>query len=208
MAKLTDYVREGFKRKRRPWDGGELPEWWSLATWAALAVVGGVLVLGVVTGDDRPANGQTPGSFTVQTIDPATIGANPTGGDPEGGTSAPAPSGSADFGADGPVEVALTGADGTTAVPAGARNVAMAAAQATAVGDWSGIPLAPMATAPKAPATPQGSVIGVVTVTDPAVTGTNTYLFTATVRHSPQRQPYLVQIYVERTAAGYAVRPR
>jgi hypothetical protein len=91
-------------------------------------------------------------------------------------------------------------------VPAGARNLAQAAARAAATGDWNGIPLTDRSSA-GAVRTPEGSVVGDISVTDPAVTGNSVYLFGATIRHGPGEPPYRIKITVERTQSGYVATP-
>lgn len=212
MPKLTDYVREGFKRRARPWDRAELPEWWDLAMWAGLAGVILMLVVGALLdrgGTDRPPGGTAGGMppYAVQSLNPyasAGSGTRP-GPRPPAGTGTASPMTSTDFAATAPARVQVTGG-GTTVVPAGARNVALAAARATATGDWSGIPYIGTGRPPKAKKTPAGSVVGALTVADPATTGNAQYLFSATVRHGAAARPYLVRIAVERGVSGYAVR--
>ncbi|MGI8330898.1 hypothetical protein ACRYCC_13110 [Actinomadura scrupuli] len=217
MPKMTDYVREGFQKRRRPWETAELPEWWNLMVWVGLAVVGGILVVGMILADgSSPKVGQSPRRYAVETLNPYSPTAAPsapaTGSVTGPATAPPAGPGpvptaftAADFAATAPAQVPLTGG-GSTVVPTGARNVGVAAAKAEATGDWTGIPLAGAAKPPKRARTPGGVVVGQVTVTDPSVTGTNTYMFSATVSHDGGAKPYLVQLTVERTSRGYAIR--
>jgi hypothetical protein len=198
MPKLTDYVREGFRKRRRPWEGTELPEWWNILVWVALAAVCGMLALSAIF-DDGPGSGATQRRrpYVVQTVDPYPK------------VTAPSPSGTpgrsrADFSTDAPVRVAKTGG-GTAVVPAGARNVALAGANAEATGVWSGIPLTGAMTPGTAPRTPHGRVIGDITVQDPALTGTGSYVFSATITHDAVSRSYRVRITVGRTPRGYAV---
>jgi hypothetical protein len=217
MPKMTDYVREGFDKRRRPWESSELPEWWNLMVWVALAVIGAILLVSMLftRGSSRHTE-QSPHRYAVQTLNPyatptaatSSAPAGPSGpatGPASGPASPPAAFTAADFAATAPAQVPLTGG-GSAVVPTGARNVGLAAAKAAATGDWTGIPLAGTAKPPKSARTPQGLVIGQVTVTDPSVTGTNTYMFSATVSHDGGAKPYLVQITVERTSRGYAIR--
>jgi hypothetical protein len=206
MPKMTDYVRQGFKRRPRPWSTTDLPEWWDTAVWIG---VGGVIAVVLFTavfdhsGDSTGSSARRP-HYAVQAVNPY---ATPSASDspaPSPGTT-PSAFSSGDFTATAAVQVTLTGG-GTAPVPAGARNVALAAAKATATGDWAGVPLLGK---PKAAArTPGGTVIGDVTVSNPSATGAGSYLFSATISKHGTANPYLVQIAVERTASGYAVRPR
>lgn len=217
MAKMTDYVREGFDRRRRPWDGTELPEWWNLAVWVALAAVGAAIVFAALT--DREGSAPAPEAdgpsprFSIQAMNPYKP--SPTPGRTASGTPSPAASGlppspgepGRDFTAIAPVQVRMA-QGGTVPVPAGARDLALAAAKALATGDWTGIPLAGTATPGAAPKTPTGSVAGELTVTDPKVTGNTRYVFSTSIRHDPAARPYEVKISVERAGSGYAVRPQ
>ncbi len=56
--------------------------------------------------------------------------------------------------------------------------------------------------------TPAGTVLGDVTVADPSVSGTGSYLFSAKISNNGTAQPYVIQIAVELRSPGYAVRPR
>lgn len=224
MPKITDYVREGFKKRRRPWEHTELPEWWDVVIWVSLGGVIVAVVLGAALGGGgskgipaadspryavqslNPYATPTPGTSITSVPTPgvspvSSASPTPDPGDSSGGTSA------TDFSATAAVQVAQTGG-GTAIVPAGARNVAVAAARAEATGDWTGIPLAVSGKRPTGPKTPQGTVTGTITVENPAVTGSGSYVFSATVTHDGTAKPYLVQIAVERAASGYVVRPR
>jgi len=202
MAKMTDYVREGFGKRRRPWSNTDLPEWWDLAVWVALAGAVGAVVISVALGggfSGKATQTQSAPQYKVQTLNPfASPSASPT-------TSVPSTFSATDFSATAAVQVAITGG-GTTVVPAGAHNVALAAARAAATGDWTGIPLLGKHRAGRR--TPDGTVIGDVTVADPAVTGSGSYLFSAKISHHGTTRPYLVQIAVEQSASGYGIRPR
>jgi hypothetical protein len=212
MPKLTDYARKGFKKRRRLWDGGELPEWWDLLVWGALALVGVMLAVGAITdhGSSRDAAGTRQPVHQVQTVNPYATPSASAGAAPSGPAD-PAPSGTpgdsgADFAATAPVQVPRTGG-GTAVVPTGARAVASAAANAEATGVWSGVPLTGTAR-PDAPRRfPHGRVVGALTVEDPAVTGNGAYVFSATVTHGTAARSYLVKITVQRTPDGYAVLP-
>ncbi|GAA3973887.1 hypothetical protein GCM10023085_65480 [Actinomadura viridis] len=218
MPKITDYVRAGFRRRRRPWHHTELPEWWDVAVWVGGVGVIALLVLSALFERDDPSAGPAAGGggaprYVVQTLDPrgpsATPGPGgggastaPTGSPPTG--SAPAGVSAKDFTASAAVRVPVTGG-GTTVVPAGARNVAAAAARATATGDWAGIPFIGAARPPAAPARP-GSVVGTLTVADPTVTGNDQYRFSATIARDGTARPEAVQITVGRGPSGYAIR--
>ncbi|MFF5259910.1 hypothetical protein ACFY4C_13260 [Actinomadura viridis] len=230
MPKITDYVRAGFRRRRRPWHHTELPEWWDVAVWVGGVGVIALLVLSVLFGRDEPSGGPAAGGggaprYVVQTLDPrgpsaapgpgggaptAPTGSVPTGSTPTGsvptGSAPTAPAGvsAKDFTASAAVRVPVTGG-GTTVVPAGARNVASAAARATATGNWAGIPFIGPARPPAAPARP-GSVVGTLTVADPTVTGNDQYRFSATIARDGSARPDLVQITVGRGPSGYAIR--
>ncbi|WP_345361453.1 hypothetical protein [Actinoallomurus liliacearum] len=228
MPKMTDYVREGFNRRRGPWHRTELPEWWNLAVWVSLAAVGLILLLSALlepdSSTDTTSSSQPP-AYSVQKINPyatpsasseSTAGtptpdaSGSTGSGSAAGTPAPGASGSTgsgstgDFAATAAVQVPKVGG-GTAVVPAGARNVASAAAKAAATGDWTGIPFIGRTRPPKAHRTPQGSVIGQLTVTDPAVTGNTLYLFSATITHGGAAKAYQYRVAVERDQSGYAV---
>ncbi|URM98913.1 hypothetical protein LUW76_33820 [Actinomadura madurae] len=84
--------------------------------------------------------------------------------------------------------------------------MALAAAKATAIGDWTGVPMVGTARPSKAPRTPLGTVQDGITVADPAATGTGSYVFSAMIRHDAGARAYLVRITVERTPRGYAIR--
>lgn len=219
MPRMTDYVRKGFNRRKRPWDQVDLPEWWGLATWAALfgliamVLIGAVLSEGERSGASEDTAGGAPRP-AVQSINPysASPSVVPESAAPTTPASTPQdpspPSAASEgFAATGAVQVPMTGG-GTAVVPAGARNVARAAAEAEATGVWTGIPLTAGGAPPKARPNPQGSVVAEVTVADPRVTGSNLYVFTAGVRRDPASRPVAVQIEVERGTTGYtASRP-
>lgn len=200
MPKLTDYVRQGFRKRRRVWNGGELPEWWDLLVWGALALVGVMLVVGAIfDGGSSEDTARRRPAYLVQTVNPYVT---PSAADPVP-SSTPGHS-AADFAAAAPVQVAQTGG-GTAIVPAGARDVASAAANAEATGSWSGIPLTGTTRPRAAHRTPHGRVIGTITVEDPTVTGNGSYVFSATITHGTAARSYLVKITVQRTPEGYAV---
>lgn len=212
MPKMTDYVRQGFKRRRGPWHDTELPEWWNLVVWAALAGVVVSIGFGVLVdsgGTPTTADGGS-SRYVIQTVNPYT--ASPAPADtaptaptmPTRGSDGP----DTDFTATAAVQVPMTEGGGTAPVPIGARNLATAAARAMATGDWTGIPLAGTGTPSPAPTTPTGSLVGEVTVADPRVSGNSRYLFSASIRHEATAEPYEVRIAVERAGAGYAVRLR
>ncbi|MBC6458083.1 hypothetical protein [Actinomadura sp. HBU206391] len=216
MPKITDYVREGFDRRSRPWDRTELPEWWDLVVWVALAGVIAMLLLGAVFG--RGGSSEDAGGderrFAVRSLNPYTVTPAPSADEAASatpGTGAPSPApGEApteDFTATAAVRVPVTGG-GTTVVPAGARNVAFAAATAEATGDWTGILFVGAARPSAAPAYPRGSVAGEITVKDPRVTGTGQYLFSATITRDGNAASRRVEITVERGPDGYAIRAR
>ncbi|OLT35465.1 hypothetical protein BJF79_32420 [Actinomadura sp. CNU-125] len=130
MPKMTDYVRAGFDRRRRPWDRAELPEWWDLVVWAGLAALIAMLLLGAVFGRDDASGAATgdDAGFAVRTLNPHTFTPAPTpSGD--GPASSGEPPGGDDFTATAPCGTPMTGG-GTAVVPAGARNAALAAAEA------------------------------------------------------------------------------
>lgn len=199
MPKLTDYVREGFRRRRRPWESAELPGWWQVLAWVALAAVCGILALSAISDrGSRSSAAQRRSPYAVQTINPYPSV-----------STAPSPSSTpgrshADFTAGAPVQVAKTGG-GMAVVPAGARNVALAAAKAEATGVWSDVPLIGGTTPSAAPQTPGGQVIGDITVEDPATTGTGSYVFSAAITHDAVSRSYLARITVERSTQGYAL---
>ncbi|MCO6009159.1 hypothetical protein NE236_29735 [Actinoallomurus purpureus] len=213
MPKMTDYVREGFNRRRRPWHSAELPEWWNVAVWVALAGIGVMLLVSALLEPGESAGDTTgtarPPAYSVQKINPyATPSASEgsAAGTPTPDASSPPGDGpGGDFSATAAVQVPKAGG-GTAVVPAGARNVALAAAKAAATGDWTGIPFIGRARPPKAPRTPQGSVIGQPTVTDPSITGNTQYLFSATITHGGAAKGYQYRVAVERDQSGYAVR--
>jgi hypothetical protein len=214
MPKMTDYVRQGFKRRQRPWDQAELPEWWNLVIWAALLAVVAAVAVGAVIDRGRPPEEVSGSSrrYTVQTVNPYAPSPTSTSTTSTAPTAPTAPAQGTDgtgmdFTATAAVQVRMT-KGGTIPVPAGARDLAIAAARAMATGDWAGIPLIGAVTPSPAPPTPTGSVVGEVTVTDPRVTGNSRYLFSASIRHDPNAKPYPVEIAVERAGSGYAVRLR
>jgi hypothetical protein len=215
MPKVTDYVREGFRRRQRPWDRAELPEWWDVAVWVGGIAVVAVLVVSAVAGgggsSDTSSAGDGGQRYAVQTLVPESGAVSAEPGAPTAPTApaVPSPTASApvqsnDFSASAAVQVPVTGG-GTTVVPAGARNVALAAATAAATGDWQGIPFTGEAQAP-APSAPRGTLVGQVTVADPAVTGNSRYEFSATIQQAGTAQRSALHIVVERDTSGYAVR--
>ncbi|GAA4096760.1 hypothetical protein [Actinomadura miaoliensis] len=218
MPKLTDYVRAGYRRRQRPWDRTELPEWWDVAVWVAVGGIVMMLAVGAVVGRGESSGGATTGSkpppYAVETLNPRGSGTTPGAASAPSTTSTapsqtpPAGVSAKDFTASAAMSVPVTGG-GTTVVPAGARNVAMAAAKATATGDWTGIPFVGAArpTPARTPA-PPGSVVGEITVTDPSVTGNSQYRFSATIRHGGTAKTHVVEILVERDESGYAIRAR
>ena len=220
MAKLTDYVRKGYRRRQRPWEATELPEWWGLATWIGAACVVVMLVVSALLARGETATGAEAGDaeaprYPVETLNPGMLTASPGSGSPGASSSAGArPSQSPpveltaeSFKATNAVRVAKSGG-GSAIVPAGARNVALAAARATAIGDWSGIPFIGARPTPTRGPTPQGSVVGELTVADPTVTGNSQYRFTAKITHGGGEKPYDLTIPVEWNGDGYAIRGR
>ncbi|TDC44462.1 hypothetical protein E1281_33925 [Actinomadura sp. KC345] len=216
MPKLTDYVRQGYRRRQRPWDRTELPEWWDVAIWVAAAAIIVMLVVSVVLSDDdapAPRNaGGAPTSYPAETLNPRALASSGSESAPPSGAASSSPKPPVELSPEGfkatnAVQVPITGGDGTAIVPAGARNVATAAARAMAIGDWSGIPFVGTAR-PSAPAgrTPQGSVIGEVTVMDPSTTGNSQYRFTAQITQGGNAKPREVRFAVEQDGAGYAIR--
>ncbi|WP_395105143.1 hypothetical protein [Actinomadura sp. SCN-SB] len=211
MPKMTDHVRAGFKRRRRPWEAVELPEWWTLAIWAGLA---GVVVALVVSGlaARGGSGGATAGAgavrYTIQPVNPHRVAPTREAASPEaaGADAPPGPSQAprvpshGDFGATAPVRVPRTGG-GMATIPAGAWNLALAAARAAATGDWTGVPV--RGDAGGVVKSPEGSVVGTVTVEDPAVTGPGLHRFSATITHGPAEPPYRVAIDVERDRSGF-----
>jgi hypothetical protein len=213
MPKMTDYLREGFNRRRRPWHRSELPEWWNLAVWVGLAGIGGMLLISALLdpgGSTDAPDATQPPAYSVQKINPyATPSASggPAAGTPTPDASSPAQGGpTGDFASTAAVQVPKAGG-GTAVVPAGARNVALAAAKAAATGDWTGIPFIGRTRPPKAHRTPEGSV-GQLTVTDPAITGNAQYLFNVTITHGAPNKAYEYRIAVESDQSGYAIRAR
>jgi hypothetical protein len=213
MAKMTDYVREGFKRRRRPWDRTELPEWWNLAVWFGLAGIVAMVALAAVFGPDGAPGPNTakPVPYSVQSLNPyssSSASGGPAFAAPTAGSDSPSAGVSGtDFAATDPAQVPMTGG-GRAVVPAGALNVALAAAKATATGDWTGIPFVGARRPAATGRTPHGFVIGAVTVADPGVTGNSQYVFSATISHGGAAKPHLVKIAVELGQSGYAVRAR
>ncbi|QKG23354.1 hypothetical protein [Actinomadura verrucosospora] len=219
MPKLTDYARKGYNRRRRPWESAELPEWWDAAVWVAGGGIVVVLVLSALLGGGGGRTSSASGDSGARPYPVQTLGSRPTegtGASPSpGGTGSaapPVPAGEQvkDFTATAAVQVPVTGG-GTTVVPAGARNVALAAARATATGDWSGIPFSGTGR-PTRPATgaagrpARQAAVSRLTVADPAVTGNSEYRFSATITGAGGAQPSVVPITVERDESGYAVR--
>ncbi|WP_141578176.1 hypothetical protein [Actinomadura sp. WMMA1423] len=215
MPKLTDYARQGFRRRRLAKET-ELPEWWNIAVWAGVGgivlmlVVGAVLDRGDSSGAATAAN-QAP-RYPVQTLDPRALSASPTPDDTTptapAGPSQALPTGvsAKDFTATAAARVLMTGG-GATVVPAGALNVASAAAKATVSGDWKGIPF--IGTARPSPAKvrmPPGSAVKGITVADPTRTGNSQYLFSATITHPGGARPDVVDLLVEPDGDGYAMR--
>ena len=121
MPKMTDYVREGYQKRRRPWESAELPEWWNLMVWVGLAMVGGILVIGMLLADgSSPGVEQVPRKYAVQTLNPYAPTATPSA--PETG---PATGPAAAPASPGPVPTAFTAADFAATAPAsGCRSPA------------------------------------------------------------------------------------
>lgn len=210
MPKMTDYVREAFRRRERPWRRVELPEWWTIATWAGAAGIAAILVAGALTGGSEGAtkSGGAVHRFTPQTLDPrsATTAPSSTLSPTASPSAAPTSSASAsvDFTDSTPVQVRQTGG-GTTVVPAGARNLALAAARAKVTGVWTGIPTTSAAHPAAPPPAPSPDVaVGHLSVQDPAVTGNSRYRFTAKVKRAGGRA-HAVRILVEAGQGGYVV---
>lgn len=209
---MTDYVREGFRRRQRPWDRTELPEWWDVAVWVAAVGVIAVLIFSAAAGGSgssgTSAHDDGGSHYAVQTLSPQPAAPSTAPGVPTGpaepSPTEPAPAGSHDFSASAAVRVPVTGG-GATVVPTGARDVALAAARAAATGDWRGIPFVGQAR-PPATRAPRGTLVGQVTVADPAVTGNSRYEFSATVQQAGTAKRSVVQIVVERGTSGYAIR--
>jgi hypothetical protein len=211
MPKITDYVREGFKRRQRPWDRTELPEWWNIAVWAGVVVVVGAILLGAIFDSGSSSGDADAGApaYPVRTLNPYGTDASPdpsasaaASADPSADpSSAPA---DGDFTVTAAAQVPMTGG-GTAVVPVGARNVASAAATAEATGDWAAIPFTGGAKRPGRARTPLGSVIGQTTVQDPAVTGNSQYVFTAKITRGGTAAAHYVQITVEFADGSYAI---
>jgi hypothetical protein len=216
MPKLTDYARQGFRR-RRLFQDTELPEWWSIAVWAG---VGGVVLMLVVSAvfdrggssGSATTGGEAP-RYQVQTLDPRSLSISPSpGGATPTASASPSqvlPTGVSpkDFTATAPAKVAVTGG-GTTVVPAGALNLASAAATATVTGNWKGIPFIGAARPSPAKSMPRGSAVQGITVADPAQTGNSQYVFSATITHAGGARPDVVEVLVEPDGDGYAMRTR
>ncbi|MGI5416819.1 hypothetical protein [Actinomadura luteofluorescens] len=214
MPKLTDYAREGFRRRRLVKET-ELPEWWNIAVWAG---VGGIILMLLVSAVlDRggssgaaPAASQAP-RYQVQTLDPRGLTASPSPGEetptPSGGPSQVLPTGAAasNFTATAATRVPMTDG-GATVVPAGALNVATASARAIVTGNWKGIPVIGTARPTPAKPMPRGSVVRGITVMDPTKTGNSQYRFSATITHPGGARPDVVELLVEPDGNGYAVR--
>jgi hypothetical protein len=211
MPKMTDYVREGFRRRQRPWQRVELPEWWNVAIWAGAAGIIAILLAGALNGGGSATtnSGSNAPRYAPQTLNPASASAPPSSRSTPGPTASPSvpATASRDFTDSTAVQIAVTGG-GATVVPAGARNLALAAARAAANGAWTGIPMAGAArpTAPP-PAPSPGTTVRHLTVEDPAVTGNTRYRFAALVRRTGART-HAVRILVEPDQDGYVVRGR
>lgn len=203
---MTDYVREGFRRRPRPWQRAELPEWWNIAIWAGVAGIVAILAAGALTGgESKTAAAGKPRPYAPQTLDPRGASAPPSTAGTPAPTASPAAPASRDFTDATPVQVRVTGG-GTTVVPAGARNLALAAARAKANGALTGIPLAGAAPPTVAPAGPApGTAVADLTVADPAKTGNTRYRFAAKVKRAGGRA-HAVRILVEPSQDGYVVR--
>lgn len=202
---MTDYVRQGFARRRRPWDPADLPGWWDLAVWTAVLLIIGALAASVVLDlvgrePERPA--RSPRRYAVQTLNPYAENAGPSSLPSSPGAQNPATPD--DFSASAAVRVPLT--------TGGRRSFRRAPAtwpwprprprrSATGRGP-DGRYRAPVQGAPH----PLGTVQDGITVADPAATGTGSYVFSAMIRHDAGARAYLVRITVERTPRGYAIR--
>lgn len=214
MPKLTDYVRQGYRRRRRPWDESELPEWWSLAAWIGVGCIVVLLGISAVLARDDTAQARNAGGgaarYPVETLNPSSLaspgseGASPSGS-PGPSQSPPVELTPESFRATNAVRVPMSGG-GSAVVPAGARNVALAAARAAATGDWKGVPFIGTRPTRTSTPTPQGSVVGELTVADPTVTGNSQYRFTAKITRGGGEEPYDLTIPVERDGTGYAIR--
>jgi hypothetical protein len=220
MGQLTDYVREGFRRRRKPWQGGEVPDWWGLAQWGALGGVGIILLVSGIaaangSGSSGDDTGDGPGAFPVLSGPPVTSTSGPapssapTSAPSAGPTATPATGPDADFTSLDPVDVPLTGSGALISAPEGAVNLARAGALASARGQWDGIPIVGRRQTPRT-RHPQATLTGRLSLFNPAVTGTSRYLFTVGTDDdgpgpSPARQ---VKITVARVGQGFAVQPR
>lgn len=201
MGNITDSARRGFAKRSNPLTGGNVPEWWSLASWVGLGAVILVVAASAVL-DHRhhvtPAAGPRP--YAVQ-----TVGADPAPQSLPSGDTVPSADGSPDFGAQQPAQVPLTGGAGVTTVPAGALSAAQAGLAARASGDWSGVPLTATSKIPEPTHGAPLRLTGPVTVLDPAVTG-GTYLFSAPAGKPGAPGPSVqLQVSVEATSSGFAV---
>ncbi|MEV3922891.1 hypothetical protein [Actinomadura coerulea] len=216
MPKLTDYARQGFRRQRLL-RASELPEWWNIAVWAG---VGGVVLMLVISavfarGDSSgvaPAAGGDAPRYQVQTLDPRGLSASPgPDGETPTASGSPAqvlPTGASgnDFRASAALQVPMTGG-GETVVPAGALNVAAAAATALVTGNWQGVPFVGTDRPPPArKPMPQGSAVTGISVADPAATGNSQYRFSATISHPGRARPDVLDFLVEPDGPGYALR--
>ncbi|GAA4375305.1 hypothetical protein GCM10023088_32500 [Actinomadura verrucosospora] len=214
MPKMTDYARQGFRR-RRLFQDTELPEWWNIAVWAG---VGGIVLMLAVSavldrGDSSgaPTAGRQAPSYQVQTLDPRTLTESPSPGETPSTSASPSqvlPTGASanDFTATAAAKVPVTGG-GTTVVPAGALNLATAAASATVSGNWKGIPFIGAARpSPAKKGMAPGSAVQGITVADPTRTGNSQYLFSATITRPGGARPEVVQLLVEPDERGYALR--
>ncbi|MEV0662583.1 hypothetical protein ACIBI3_22970 [Actinomadura luteofluorescens] len=215
MPKMTDYARKGFRR-RRLFQDTDLPEWWNIAVWAG--VCGIVLMLAVSAVLDHgessgtPTTGREVPRYQVQTLDPRSLTASPSPG-AETPTASGAPSqvlptgvSANDFTATAAAKAPVTGG-GTTVVPAGALNLATAAARATVSGNWKGIPFIGTARPSSAKkGMPRGSAVQGITVADPSRTGNSQYLFSATIKGPGGARPEVVELLVEPDGRGYALR--
>ncbi|SNR51004.1 hypothetical protein [Actinomadura mexicana] len=214
MPKLTDYARQGFRR-RRLFQETELPEWWNIAVWAG---VGGIILMLLVSAvfDHGDSSGTATSAsqaprYQVQTLDPRGLTASPSPGEgtptPSGSPSQVLPTGAAaaNFTATAATRVPMTDG-GATVVPAGALNVAAASARAIVTGNWKAIPIIGTARPSPAKAMPRGSAVQGITVADPTKTGNSQYRFSATITHASGARPDVVDLLVEPDGRGYAVR--
>lgn len=91
-------------------------------------------------------------------------------------------------------------------MPAGALSAAQAGLAAQASGDWTGVPLTATSKTPKPTHGMPLRLTGPVTVLDPAISGTGTYLFSAPAATSGNSGTSVqLQVSVEATASGFAV---